>query len=194
METANGHINLPDNDAEIFGYFLEYLYTGSLPSQNTSSLDHGLKLASLYTLSDKYQLKVLKEKIVKIMETDLSISGDCDVFFPVMHQMFEGVTRADKDFHDYFHRMAFRALKNMNEDEYKNLRKMLSREKPLIKNIVNTQRLLCRVLAGSEDFWKTRYEEVKTENEKALSKLKDREESLADLKDQLRATKRVRYG
>ena len=171
METANHHINLPDDDADIFGYFLDYLYTDYVPSHTTSSIDHGMKMANLYTLGDKYQLKCLKEIIIKEIDTDLSISADSNVFFPVMQKMFEGVTRIDEDFHNYFSKTATKALLNMNEVEFKNLEGLISGGDNLIRSLVNIQREVCQALKDSEAHWKGKYDEATTQKKEALEQI-----------------------
>ena len=144
IENTNRHIDLPDEDAESFGWFLEYLYTGTLPTYDTSPLNHRLKLASLYILSDKYQLESLKESIIKYIDNvaDPWISAESDVFFTIMHKIYQGVTPTDKYFDSYFSKTAFKVLNDIDGDRHDHLKEILSKGEPFAVDVFYVQRSL----------------------------------------------------
>ena len=74
MEAENWKINLPDEDPELFGYFVEYLYRdGSLLSRNVANYSEYITVARLYALGER--LGAVRFQSVALRRFTASLNG-----------------------------------------------------------------------------------------------------------------------
>lgn len=71
-EKQTGIVNIPDCDAETFGEFLEFLYTGKLEEPSPQSALH------LYETSEKYNIEELKTLCSEFLMENWTIEILCD--------------------------------------------------------------------------------------------------------------------
>ncbi|KAL9118227.1 MAG: hypothetical protein Q9187_005230, partial [Circinaria calcarea] len=122
QESLTGHIDLPDESAEDFGFLLEYLYIENLavPLFDTEEDEVAFanKLADIYIIADKYQVISLKFRIVKEFISITPFSDNPSAFFQMAHRMYHDTSgsKSDGPFRDYFEYRAALLMRYMNDD------------------------------------------------------------------------------
>ncbi|KAL9118181.1 MAG: hypothetical protein Q9187_005276 [Circinaria calcarea] len=118
-ENSTVQICLPEDDASVFKVVLEYLYTGKIRPPNKKYLRIGAdQLANIYLLADKYDLPVLKEKIVRELRwyfsditsaymaaSRIGPTSELAVqFFVIAQKIYQGTaaSQSGQIFHEYF--------------------------------------------------------------------------------------------
>ena len=104
-ESAEQHIELPDDDANVFGCMLEYLYSGVVHGFETPSQgSDAAVLADVYILAEKYQLNKLKELLITPMAVFLdSVEKECaGCFFDAALKIYHNTPDSDLIFQDFF--------------------------------------------------------------------------------------------
>ncbi|KAL9119418.1 MAG: hypothetical protein Q9187_004030 [Circinaria calcarea] len=125
QESLTGHIDLPDDSAEDFGFLLEYLYIENLavPLFDTEEAEIAFanKLADIYIIADKYQVISLKFRIVKEFISITPFSDNPSAFFQMAHRMYHDTSgsKSNSPFRDYFEYRAALVMRYMNDDVLK---------------------------------------------------------------------------
>ena len=138
LEAQTGRIELKDDDPEIFGKVLGYLYRGdyepydlqasrsseenplyaeSAVLRDPTELDdkRAMDSAMVYIMADKYQLDGLKKVAVDKMQSLLPISSQA--FFTLSSRIYESVPEPDKTFRRFFAKNAPTQLTDAPEAE-----------------------------------------------------------------------------
>ena len=105
-ESLEQQIELPDDDADIFGRVLEYMYRGvfdgfETPTQNVKVA----MLADLYILAEKYQLSGLKKLLIPPLATILDDASEAECiecFFHAARKIYENTPDSEVLFPDSF--------------------------------------------------------------------------------------------
>ena len=113
-EGVEQQIELPDDDAHIFGRVLEYMYCGVFDKFETPTPNvKVLVLADLYILAEKYQLSGLKELLIPPMATILDNASDAECienFFHAARKIYENTPDSEALFPDSFKRTVTKML------------------------------------------------------------------------------------
>ncbi|KAI9707788.1 MAG: hypothetical protein M1836_000750 [Candelina mexicana] len=97
-------INLPDDDPEIFGYLIHYLYAQdyyNLPRTRDPSVQ-AKELGTMYLLGEKYQLDRLKRITVNKLKHAMKAKKDAMIMFEMAQRIYDNVPDSDEDFRKYF--------------------------------------------------------------------------------------------
>lgn len=140
-ESVTKEIVLPEDDADSFGRIIEHLYGNNDAAFeiNLPDLEGAEKLADMYGLAEKYQLRGLQSRIVqKLKQLDL-LKEDCMTFFHIAQKICENTRDSDKIFERYFADQAVKHLKSVSEDEIEELSDMVCSGTWFAKKIVQYQ-------------------------------------------------------
>ena len=108
-ESVERQIELPDDDAKVFGYMLKYMYCGVLHGFETCKQDIDVAmLADVYILAEKYQLKNLKELLITKMAAFVDAAGTKECtgcvggFFDAAVKIYQGTPDSEVLFPNFF--------------------------------------------------------------------------------------------
>lgn len=96
------HIDLPEDNVDVVGRLLEYLYTGDYGSSSIATNDFANELASMYIIAEKYQVEQLKTLIIKKLQTVDWLSTPPATFFLVSQRIYAGTPDSDVPFREFF--------------------------------------------------------------------------------------------
>ena len=119
-QAQNQLIKLPEDDPNIFGRVLEYLYCGDYnPSMTCTYMADGVTakihltapggiipdrdanlFANMYIMADKYQLELLQELTIRKIKLLHTLTDDA--YYAMVHKIYESVPSSDVRFRAYF--------------------------------------------------------------------------------------------
>ena len=118
-EGVEQQIELPDDDANIFGCMLEYMYRGVFHDFETPTPDvRAAMLADLYILAEKYQLKGLKKLLITPLATifDGDSNDECiGCFFDAARTIYENTPDSEVLFPKCFKKKVMQMLGYRNQ-------------------------------------------------------------------------------
>ena len=149
QESLVKHINLPEDDVQVFGRVLEYLYKGDFDTSYASIFDLANGLAEVYLMADKYQIDQLKVlTVTKLTENFRGVARDPQVFFTMSQRIYANTPESDLPFKQYFRAEAPHYLQAMQEPVADQIDEFLSAGGSFATELFKVQ----------DQVWQTKYE------------------------------------
>lgn len=141
-ESITKEIILPEDNEDIFGRVIEYLYDNYDNAFNFDPYnDSGTveKLVDMYSLAEKYQLPDIQRDIIdKLKGVDL-LKEDRIEFFKTAYRVFQNSLDSNKIFQPYFSTQAAIHWRSFLEDEIDELLEMVESGGSFARAVLQTQ-------------------------------------------------------
>ena len=113
-------LKLAEDDAETFGYMLEYLYKSRIPSYSAETHQHiqsfHQKIVLLYVMAEKYGLDRLQARLIVVLKARVAMT--CEDFFEDARFMFQNIPREEGPYFVYFYKVAKIHLPEALEEQW----------------------------------------------------------------------------
>ncbi|KAI9870690.1 MAG: hypothetical protein M1830_003922 [Pleopsidium flavum] len=96
------HIDLPEDDPNVFGRLLEYLYARDYGTTFMGAYNLADELASIYILAEKYQLKHLQSLTIQKLKNVDALSRTPRAFFAISQRIYANTPDSEPFFREYF--------------------------------------------------------------------------------------------
>ena len=118
-EGVEQQIELPEDDANVFGRVLEYMYCDAFGGFNTPTQNIKVAiLADVYIMLEKYQLLRLKELLIPTIFDDARDAERIEYFFGAARKIYENTPDSEALFPDYFKRTVTQTLARRDQQSY----------------------------------------------------------------------------
>lgn len=127
-ESITKEIVLPEDDEDIFGHIIEFLYGNERDAYDFSPCDESEfveKLADMFVLADKYNILNIQDGIIAKLEEAKSLEKNRMAFFITAHRITQNSQDTYGYFQSYFARKVVTHLKALTTEETRELLKLV---------------------------------------------------------------------
>ncbi|KAI9879324.1 MAG: hypothetical protein M1830_008845 [Pleopsidium flavum] len=150
------HIDLPEDDPDVFGRLLEYLYPRDYSTTFTRAYDLADELASIYILAEKYQLKHLQSLTVQKLKNVNALSRTPRAFFAISQHIYANTPDSEPFFRKYFLEEAPGCIEAMGTDGANEISELIILGGSFAVDVFEAQRqALAMVQATQKQFGET---------------------------------------
>lgn len=108
-------IKLPEDDAELVGLMLDYLYSGTIQTATGLENDDNANLMSdLYIMAEKYQLEVLKSLAIGKLGLFTDYLRNTSLVFDIAMKIYDNTPESDTIYSTFFKEVVIKMLSQKN--------------------------------------------------------------------------------
>lgn len=142
QESVSCTIQLPEDQPEIFGYVLEFLYMRSdgrfMEGHDGSEL--AKKLSDIYVMAEKYQIDSLKQTVIEMLSSSSELQRKPMLFFRLARKIYQLIPDSDLNFRQFYRQHATSTLRMIDKDGLDYVRAIINEGGILATDTFDVQR------------------------------------------------------
>ncbi|KAL9119417.1 MAG: hypothetical protein Q9187_004029, partial [Circinaria calcarea] len=185
QESVSCAIQLPEDQPEIFGYVLEFLYMRSdgLFMEGYDGSELAKELADIYVMAEKYQIDSLKQTVIEMLSSIPELQQKPILFFRLARKIYQWLPDSDLNFRRFYRQHAASTLRMIDQDGLDYVRAMVNEGGTLATDTFDVQRAVFDVEKKESSATKATLESERKAVELERKTWKEEKDTLVKLVD-----------
>ncbi|KAL9117579.1 MAG: hypothetical protein Q9187_005883 [Circinaria calcarea] len=185
QESVSCAIQLLEDQPEIFGYVLEFLYMRSdgLFTEGHDGSELAKKLADIYVMAEKYQIDSLKQTVIEMLSSIPELQQKPILFFRLARKIYQWLPDSDLNFRRFYRQHAASTLRMIDQDGLDYVRAIVNEGGTLATDTFDVQRAVFDVEKKESSATKAALESERKAIELERKTWKEEKDILAKLVD-----------